>query len=192
VDPERIGIIGFSRSCFYVMKALTSSSVRFKAALVSDGQMGTYLEYVLSSDNIGVVRQNQALIGASSPFGEGLHLWLQRAPGFNLDKISAALLEFAHGRAALLGMWEPYAGLRSLGRPVDLIMLNTPEHVITNPAMRMASQGGSVDWFRFWLQGYEDRSEVKADQYRRWEHLCDMQVEQNPNQATFCVRSRTH
>src|SRR5207253_11224635 len=29
VDPERIGIIGFSRSCYWVMEALTASSVHF-------------------------------------------------------------------------------------------------------------------------------------------------------------------
>jgi len=89
-------------------------------------------------------------------------------------------------------MWEVYAGLRFLKRPVDLIMLNTDEHVLTNPAARMASQGGSVDWFRFWLQGYEDPSQEKAEQYRRWEKLCDMQVSQNPNQPSFCVRTKPH
>jgi len=42
-------------------------------------------------------------------------------------------------------MWQPYAGLFYLHKPVDLIMLNTDEHVLTNPAVRMASQGASVD-----------------------------------------------
>ena len=68
-------------------------------------------------------------------------------------------------------MWEPYAGLRYLHKPVELMMLNTQEHVLTNPAVRMASQGGSVDWFRFWLQGYEDPDSSKADQYARWRRL---------------------
>jgi hypothetical protein len=74
-------------------------------------------------------------------------------------------------------MWEPYAGLHYLHKPVDLIMLNTDEHVLTNPAVRLASQGGSVDWFRFWLQGYEDPDPAKADQYMRWRALRKMQVE---------------
>jgi hypothetical protein len=66
------------------------------------------------------------------------------------------------------------------------------EHDLTNPGLRTASQGGSVDWFRFWLQGYEDPATGKAAQYRRWEHLCDIQVEENPNEPAFCVRSKTH
>ena len=74
-------------------------------------------------------------------------------------------------------MWEPYAMLRYLHKPVDLIMLNTDEHVLTNPAVRMASQGGTVDWFRFWLQDYEDPTPAKAAQYARWRELKKMQEE---------------
>ena len=41
----------------------------------------------------------------------------------------------------------------------------------------MASQGGSVDWFRFWLQDYEDPDPAKAEQYKRWRDLKKMQSE---------------
>ena len=72
-------------------------------------------------------------------------------------------------------MWQPYAALRYLHKPVDLIMLNTDEHVLTNPAIRMAAQGGSVDWFRFWLQDYEDPDPAKVEQYARWRDLRQLQ-----------------
>jgi dipeptidyl aminopeptidase/acylaminoacyl peptidase len=192
VDPERIGIIGFSRSCYWVMEALTASSIPFKAALVTDGWMMTYPEYIAAIDldhNSGP-RQLDTVIGAS-PFGEGLRQWLKRSPGFKLDKITAPLLVFAgEGRFSLLSMWDPYAGLRYLRKPTDLIILNSDEHVLTNPAMRLASQGGSVDWFRFWLQGYQDPAAAKAEQYRRWEKLCDMQIASNPGHPTFCVGTK--
>src|SRR5205807_9922760 len=93
------------------------------------------------------------------------------------------LMVVGEGSWSLLAMWEPYAGLRYLKKPVDLIMLNTDEHVLTNPAVRMASQGGSVDWFRFWLQDYEDPDPAKAEQYVRWRELRKMQVE-NEKKAT--------
>lgn len=77
-----------------------------------------------------------------------------------------------HGPTSVLAdMWEPYAGLYSLKKPVDLVMLKSNEHVITNPVERVASQTLSVDWFRFWLQGYEDPNPAKADQYKRWRDL---------------------
>ncbi len=116
------------------------------------------------------------MIGAP-PFGEGLQLWLKRSPGFNLDKVATPLLVVGEGPYSLLYMWEPYAGLRYLHKPVDLIMLNSDEHVLTNPAVRMASQGGSVDWFRFWLQDYEDPDPTKTEQYARWRELRKLQEE---------------
>jgi dipeptidyl aminopeptidase/acylaminoacyl peptidase len=189
VDPEKIGIIGFSRSCFYVMEALTMNSLHFRAASITDGVMETYDQYLL---DVGTYREqspeSESMIGAK-PFGEGLQQWLKRSPGFNLDKIQAPLLVVGEGPHGTLFMWEPYAGLRFLQKPVDLMMLNTGEHVLTNPAVRMASQGGSVDWFRFWLQDYEDSDPAKAEQYKRWRELRKLQESSEPNSATPHVTS---
>jgi dipeptidyl aminopeptidase/acylaminoacyl peptidase len=169
-DPDKIGIIGFSRTCFYVMDTLTTGSLKFRAASITDGVMLTYLQYMM----FGPDADDESMIGAK-PFGEGLQQWLKRSPGFNLDRITTPLLVVGGGRLGLLHMWEPYAGLRYLQKPVDLMMLNTDEHVLTNPAVRMASQGGSVDWFRFWLQDYEDPDPAKAEQYARWHNLRKLQ-----------------
>ena len=171
VDSEKIGIIGFSRTCFYVMETLTGGSfLHLRAASITDGFMVGYLQYMLHDTST----ESDSMIGAK-PFGEGLELWLKRSPGFNLDKVAAPLLVVAEGRSSVLFMWEPYAGLHHLNKPVELMMLNTREHVLTNPAVRMASQGGSVDWFRFWLQDYEDPDPSKAEQYARWHELRKLQ-----------------
>jgi hypothetical protein len=174
VDPERVGIIGFSRSCYHVMEALTTNALPLKAASITDGVMEDYLQYLFWPDFIAP--ESDLMIGAR-PFGKGLALWLKRSPGFNLDKIKTPLLISAEGRVSMLSMWEPYAGLLLLHKPVDLILLNTEEHVLTNPAVRMASQGGSVEWFRFWLQGYEDPDPAKAEQYKRWRGMRELQAE---------------
>jgi dipeptidyl aminopeptidase/acylaminoacyl peptidase len=180
VDPEKIGIIGFSRTCFYVMQTLTTGSLHLKAASITDGVMASYLEYMFFDQ----VRETfESMIGAK-PFGEGLQQWLKQSPGFNLDKITTPLLVNAEGPTSLLYMGGPFAGLRYLHKPVDLIMLNTDEHVLTNPAVRMASQGGSVDWFRFWLKDEEDPSPAKAEQYKRWRELRKMQQENENELAT--------
>jgi hypothetical protein len=47
----------------------------------------------------------------------------------------------------------------------------------------MVSQGGSVDWFRFWLQDYEDPDPAKAEQYQRWRELRKLQVTQDGDRA---------
>jgi hypothetical protein len=72
-------------------------------------------------------------------------------------------------------MWEPYATLRSLRKPVDFIIIPYGEHVITNPGEQMISQGAAVDWFRFWLRGEEDPDPAKVDQHKRWHELRKLQ-----------------
>jgi dipeptidyl aminopeptidase/acylaminoacyl peptidase len=171
-DPEKIGIIGFSRSCFYVMETLTTSSLHLKAASITSGLMFDYWQYAFSPER----GEGDAIIGVP-PFGEGLQQWIKQSPGFNLDKVNAPLMVVGEGPDVLLTMWAAYAGLRQMNKPVDLIMLNSDEHVLTNPGVRLASQGGSVDWFRFWLQGYKDPDPAKAGQYKRWGDLKKMQAE---------------
>jgi hypothetical protein len=56
-----------------------------------------------------------------------------------------------------------------------MIVLPHAPHLLVKPWERMVSQQGDVDWFTFWLQGYEDPDPAKRDQYTRWEHLRDLQ-----------------
>jgi dipeptidyl aminopeptidase/acylaminoacyl peptidase len=174
-DPAKIGIIGFSRTCFDVMETLTTSRLRIKAASITDGVMANYFQYMLYSE--GYAKEMNSVIGAA-PFGDGLQLWLKRSPGFSLDRIQTPLLIVAEGRTGVLAMWEPYAGLHFLHKPVEFVMLNNDgEHILTNPVMRVVSQGGSVDWFRFWLKGEEDPDPAKTKQYIRWRGLRELQQE---------------
>jgi dipeptidyl aminopeptidase/acylaminoacyl peptidase len=172
VDPDRVGIVGFSRTCYYTLQALTTSTLRFKAASITDGFNEGYWQYIMQVDNgdNGFAHEEDVMVGAA-PFGAGLVQWLKRSPEFNMDKVQAPLQVVALGRPDVLFMWEPYGTLRYLKKPVDLIVLDSDEHILTNPAARMASQGGTVDWFRFWLEGEEDPDPAKATQYKRWQDL---------------------
>jgi hypothetical protein len=90
----------------------------------------------------------------------------------------------ALGRPSVLEMWQPYAALRYLNKPVDLIVLNSTEYILSNPAARTASQGGTVDWFWFWLKGEEDPDPAKSEQYARWRELRKMQEESKAKART--------
>ena len=57
----------------------------------------------------------------------------------------------------------------------DLLLLPQGTLVLSNPAGRMLSQGGSVDWSRFWLKNEDDPDPAKAEQYIRWRELRKMQ-----------------
>lgn len=176
IDLQKVGYIGFSRSCWFGMEMLTNGSLPLKAALLADGITVDYFLSILMEQDF------HDLIGAK-PFGEGLQVWLKRSPGFHLDKVNSPLLIAAEKEGAI-SMWQPYSGLHSLNKPVEMVLMNTDEHVITNPRERLASQGLSVDWFRFWLQGHEDPDPAKAEQYKRWRELRELQ-EQNEKKSSI-------
>ena len=175
IDSSRIGIIGFSRTVFYVLEALTTSRIHFQAASITDGINLGYVDYLHSvGPSDGYRREAEAMMG-SRPIGSGLLEWIKKAPLFNMDRVTTPLRVVATRSGSLMEMWEPYALLEAMRKPVDLIVLNSTEHVVTDPKIRLAAQGGNVDWFRFWLQGYEDPDPAKVDQYQRWRQLRELE-----------------
>lgn len=171
VDSKRVGIIGFSRTGYYALAALTAAPERFAAATVADGSMG-YMGYLLSVG--GWTRdssseENGTSIYGAEPVGEGLKAWLDKDPSFNLDKVRAPLRIETHGLYSLIGHWEVYASLRLQNKPVDLIQLPHAIHEVAKPLERFASEQGDVDWFDFWLNGHVDPDPAKAEQYSRWQ-----------------------
>jgi len=170
-DPARVGVIGFSRTVYHVLAAITSAEHLFAAASVTEGVTLGYSEYLFAVDEEEEARETDAVNGGK-PFGaEGLKNWLARSPEFNMDKVQTPLLLLQPGALAVFGGWEPYAALRYLKKPVELVMLQPGTHVMTNPTQRLASETINVDWFRFWLQEYEDPAPQKAEQYTRWREL---------------------
>jgi dipeptidyl aminopeptidase/acylaminoacyl peptidase len=181
VDPTRVGIVGFSRTCYYVLEALTHSTLHFKAASIASGVDMGYMQYMLA--DLSFAGDGDSGMGAP-PFGEGLQQWLGRSPGFNMDKVTTPVMVVAVGRADIPFEWQPYSTLLHLHKPVDLIVLKEGTHPLSNPGQRMASQGGTVDWMRFWLKGEEDPAPSKAEEYARWRGLRKLQEQEGSDHAT--------
>jgi len=179
IDPHRIGIIGFSRTCYYVESAIIKHS--FTAAAITDGVDESYMQYLLFE--VGQTNREEEQIYGTTPFGKGLATWVKEAPGFTTDRIQTPLLIGAIGPSSILSEWELYASLRMQKKPVEFVYIPDGQHILQKPLDRMASQQGNVDWFRFWLQGYEDPDPAKAAQYRRWEQLRKLQQANEANAA---------
>jgi dipeptidyl aminopeptidase/acylaminoacyl peptidase len=168
IDRGRVGIIGFSRTVFYVEYTLTHSKYRFRAASLADGFDGGYVNYLLwpTTDYVQV--------NGGPPAGSSLPLWLKNSPGFNLEKVSAAVRLEYYGRGYFLGGWQSFSGLTLLDKPVDFVWLPDAYHMLVKPWERTVSQEGTVDWFDFWLKDERDSDPEKRDQYDRWEKLQDL------------------
>jgi len=64
------------------------------------------------------------------------------------------------------------------------VLTQEETHPLTNPAQRLVSQGGTVDWFDFWLNGHEDPDPAKAEQYARWRELKKLQQQNDKETKT--------
>jgi len=166
IDPKRVGVIGFSRTCYYVESALIKHPQLFAAASITDGVDESYVQSMF----FDVLDEPRQIYGGP-PIGKNLLAWLKWAPSFNLDRVRAPLLINSIGNGSVLGEWEIYSSLRIQKKPVELTYMPEGQHILQRPLERLASQQGSFDWFRFWLQGYEDPDPSKAAQYKRWEAL---------------------
>lgn len=171
IDTSKIGIIGFSRTVLGVEYALTHSQYHFAAATLADGSDAGYFRYIAYLNSSPGLTMDSEGINGGVPVAGGIQSWLRNSPGFNLNHVSAPIRLEAYGPEMLLFTWETFGMMSHLKEPVDFIYMPNGEHVLVKPLERMASQGGNVDWFSFWLLNEEDRNAAKRAQYQRWEHL---------------------
>jgi hypothetical protein len=112
---------------------------------------------------------------------------VEAAPGFNLNRVQTPLLIQAITAPSILEEWEIYASLRLQRKPVEMIYIPDGQHILQKPLERLASQQSDVDWFRFWLQDYEDPDPAKVEQYLRWRELRKLRDAQQPPPAPASV-----
>jgi dipeptidyl aminopeptidase/acylaminoacyl peptidase len=183
IDPKKVGIIGFSRSGWYVAFMLAHAKTHYAAATITDNVSYGMGEYWLAHSTAAF--QSFDAMYAGPPYGPTLKNWLDYSTSFNLDKIHTPILmeKMGYGTPyanqfappiSLVVEYEMFAGLSRLGNPVELYYYPNEEHQPDRPLARLATLQRNVDWYRFWLQGYERPSPGDPDQYKRWEHLRDL------------------
>ena len=171
IDPNKVGVVGFSWTCWYVANALVKSPRLFAAATIAEGFDNSYVQYMLFGPGSPNTREQMNQLRGGSPFGPGLQQWVRDAPGFHLDRVQTPLRIEAMKPATILNEWEIYSGLYMQHKPVDMIYFPSGTHIHQRPLERLESQQGNIDWMRFWLQGYEDPAPEKRAQYARWQKL---------------------
>jgi dienelactone hydrolase len=182
VDPKRIGVIGWSRTSYYVKYTLTHAPELFRAAVCADGLDYSYLQYMLSLDIIrggtfmpaGDFSSNYYSTYGGTPWNN-FDSWRDNAPDFSVQKVQVPVrIDAASSRISLLEEWEFYAGLRYVGVPTDLIVYPQGQHELARPLDRMVSTEGSLDWIDYWINDHEDATPKKVAQYARWREMKDV------------------
>jgi dipeptidyl aminopeptidase/acylaminoacyl peptidase len=172
VDPGKVGIIGFSRTGWYVLDSVIHAPRYIAAATLAEFSSASFWQYLSFVDYISAQNLKGVAAGiGSEPFGEGLKKWITASPGFNTDKIGIPILFEANYPVSLVGYWDIYAALRLQRKPAELLYMRNGDHVLTRPVQRLISQEMNVDWYDFWLNAHEDPGLAKAGQYARWREL---------------------
>ena len=168
-DPSKIGLIAFSRTGWHTLYLLKEYPNLLAAVTLADagliGYVADLLGVNLSKDSS---KQFAKIVGGGIKKPED---WIGKSPMYDLSGLGTPVRLESNSPGSAMATWEMYALLRFANKPVDFWYFPQGNHILFAPVNRLASQGGNVDWFRFWLQGVEDPDPTKADQYERWKRL---------------------
>jgi dipeptidyl aminopeptidase/acylaminoacyl peptidase len=183
IDRTNVGIIGFSRGGWYTEYALAHSRIRYQAATVTDNVEYSYGAYWYFHSNS--MQQSYDAMYGGPPYGKTLQNWRDHSISFNTEKIYTPVLKEVMGYGLrdddpqrppnnLAAHFELVAALNRQNKPVEMYYYPNELHQVEHPVARIASLQRNIDWFRFWLQGYERPNPEDPDQYKRWEHLREL------------------
>jgi dipeptidyl aminopeptidase/acylaminoacyl peptidase len=169
IDREKIAITGWSRAGWYSEYVVTHAKTHFAAATNIDN-----VEYNLERYSLTyptgfdfIARQ----LGGVRPWGDTGARWRETAIDFKYDKAQTPRLIEAHGYDKAPAYGEIYAALKTAGIPVEFYLYPDAPHSLRSPLHRLHSLETHTDWFRFWLQDYEDPAPEKRPQYVRWRKM---------------------
>jgi hypothetical protein len=168
VDRTSVGLIAFSRTGLHAIHLAAHYPTMLAALTMSDTLQVGYSIRSFNAANPPMAAVLDRLTGGA-PQLENIGEWFVNNPLYSLGRAKTAVRLEAMVQG--LGMWETYAVLREAARPVEFVLYPDGSHVLQKPQERLSSQGGNVDWLRFWLQRYEDPALEKREQYARWRKL---------------------
>jgi dipeptidyl aminopeptidase/acylaminoacyl peptidase len=170
IDRTRVGMGGLSYGSEATLWTLTHSDV-VTAASVS-GVSVTPTLYLLNSLRKAFrsqFRQDWQL----GSLEETPKRWREVSPAYQLDKIKAPILFQLPEQEYRMTL--EYSLPLINGHQGDMYVFPDETHIKFQPRHKLAVYERNLDWFRFWLQGYEDPDPAKREQYVHWREMRDQQ-----------------
>jgi dipeptidyl aminopeptidase/acylaminoacyl peptidase len=164
IDRARVGMGGLSFGGEVTMWTVTGSDL-LAAASVANPVLSPSYYLIGSMKGEAFFKGLRAMWGLGSP-SETPERWKALSPVFQLDRIHAPIL-FQHSEQEYMFALDYEIPLIREHR-ADLYVFPNEPHQKFQPRHKLAVYNRNLDWFRFWLQGYEDPDPGKAAQYARW------------------------
>ena len=187
IDQSKVGIGGVSQGTFIPLYMMQKHD-RIAAISISSPTWGPHEYYWASRKGREWLVVDSAKIGYKDwrvkPEGPGQEFWSRFDIADHIETIEAPILMHlaAHETYALLRLMRH---MSDEGKPYDAYIFRDETHVKWQPAHLQAIMNRNLDWFRFWLQDYEDPNPDKKEQYSRWHELREQrqksEVRENAN-----------
>nr|WP_243851717.1 Atxe2 family lasso peptide isopeptidase [Xanthomonas cannabis] len=164
IDRTRVGMGGLSFGGAVTLWTATESNLLAAASVANPVVSPSYYLF-------GSMKGEPFLKGLREMWGLGApeqtpERWKALSPAFKLERIRAPIL-FQHSEQEYLYALDYVIPLLRAQRAELYVFPNEP-HQKFQPRHKLAVYARNVDWFRFWLQDYQDDAPEKAAQYARW------------------------
>jgi dipeptidyl aminopeptidase/acylaminoacyl peptidase len=168
VDPSRVGLAGLSYGTEIAMYCYWKSE-RFRTISTAGGSPSPSWVFL---GGIGYASRlaQRGLSDATEPIEP---VWKFISAALNAREELPPLL-WQTPDSERVATTESWYRLRKAGAPVEWWDYPDETHQKFSPADRWWVQRRNLDWFRFWLQDYEDPDASKADQYVRWREFREL------------------
>jgi len=168
IDRTRVGMGGLSYGSEVTLWTLTHSDVVTAASVSGVSVTPTlYLFNSLRNAFRSQIRQDWQL----GSLEETPKRWREVSPAYQLDRIKAPILFQLPEQEYRLTL--EYSLPLAYRHQADIYVFPDETHIKFQPKHKLAVYERNVDWFRFWLQGYEDPDPVKKQQYAHWREMRD-------------------
>ncbi|WP_246193065.1 Atxe2 family lasso peptide isopeptidase [Pseudoxanthomonas yeongjuensis] len=168
IDPTRVGMGGLSYGSEVTLWTAANSDVLAAASVSGVSSTPTYYLFNSLRDAFRSTLRQSLQLGALE---ETPGRWREISPVFHLDRIRIPILfqmpeqEYRMTLDYALPLMQRNQG--------DIYAFPDEAHIKFQPRHKLAVYERNLDWFRFWLQDYEDPGPLKAEQYRIWRRMKD-------------------
>jgi dipeptidyl aminopeptidase/acylaminoacyl peptidase len=164
IDPAKVGMGGLSFGSEVTLWVATHSQL-LSAASVSSPSVSPLYYLIGSLKGDDFTKGLLDLWGLGSP-SKTLERWKMLSPLFSLDSIRVPILMQTPEQEYIFALDYEIPLIRA--HRMDLYVFPDEPHQKFQPRHKLAVYNRNLDWFRFWLQDYEDPAVSKRLQYVRW------------------------
>jgi len=176
IDRTRVGMGGLSFGTEVTLWTVMKSDLLAAASVTSIGMSRNY--YLFGSMRGDAFFKSLKEFWQLGALDETPERWRLLSPAANLDTIKAPILMQMPEQEYVIAL--DYAVPLIRDHRTDLYVFPNEPHQKFQPRHKLAAYERNVDWFRFWLQGYEDPDLAKREEYKRWRVMKSAGAKRSP------------